>query len=162
MQPGLRSEGRDRGGGAFGPAEGAKYGDGPVPAPPDVEPSLAVTSDGTVLATAGDSRTVTLWDAATDGELAVHNGHTTPVPVLALSRDGRRLATAGDDRTIIVWDTRTRQRVVTLTGHGARIRGLAFIRVLVAGPEADTWAVRTSDSPTPEVVDAIQHDAGTG
>ncbi len=87
---------------------------------------IVASPDGSLLATAGDSRTIKLWDADTRKELATLRKHTAPIHVLAFSRDGQRLASAGDDRSIIVWDVASRRRVATLTGHTARIRGLAF------------------------------------
>ncbi|WP_027346984.1 nSTAND1 domain-containing NTPase [Hamadaea tsunoensis] len=89
--------------------------------------NLALSPDATLLATAGDGRTVKLWDARTLEPLAVLSGHSAPVQVLAFSPDGRFLASAGDDRTVAIWDVGSRRLVATLAGHTGRIRGLAFL-----------------------------------
>lgn len=104
---------------------------------------LALSPNGRVLATAGDSRTITLWDMTTVGDgaalhpLAVLTGHTAPIQVLAFSRDGRTLASAGDDHMVMVWDVASPRLLGALTGHTERIRGLAFAPdgTLISGAE---------------------------
>ncbi|MGW4421020.1 nSTAND1 domain-containing NTPase [Streptosporangium sp. NPDC004631] len=87
---------------------------------------IALSPDGRLIATAGDSRTIKLWDAGTHAEISTLSGHTSAVQALAFSGDGRLVASAGDDHTVMVWDVGARRRVATLTGHTSRVRGLAF------------------------------------
>jgi WD40 repeat protein len=87
---------------------------------------IALSPDGKLLATAGDRRTIKLWDVASLTEVAVLSGHTAPIQELAFSADGRQLASAGDDATVVVWDVASRSETAVLTGHTDRILGLAF------------------------------------
>ncbi|MEU9989430.1 TIR domain-containing protein [Streptomyces sp. NPDC048045] len=57
-----------------------------------------------LLATAGDDRTVRLWDSHTGAATAVLTGHTGRVLAVAFSPDGSRLASAGEDGTVRLWN----------------------------------------------------------
>ncbi|MFJ8110783.1 TIR domain-containing protein [Streptomyces sp. NPDC096132] len=57
-----------------------------------------------LLATAGDDRTVRLWDAHTGRETAALSGHTGRVLAVAFSPDGSLLASGGEDGTVRLWD----------------------------------------------------------
>ncbi|MEV4432980.1 TIR domain-containing protein [Streptomyces sp. NPDC049585] len=57
----------------------------------------------TLLATAGDDRTVRLWDPLSGEETARLTGHTGRVLALAFSPDGTLLASGGEDGTVRLW-----------------------------------------------------------
>ncbi|MFG2575895.1 TIR domain-containing protein [Streptomyces sp. NPDC048481] len=57
-----------------------------------------------LLATAGDDRTVRLWDARTGREAAVLTGHSGRVLTLSFSPDGSLLASGGEDGTVRLWE----------------------------------------------------------
>ncbi|CAL9408634.1 hypothetical protein SUDANB6_01606 [Streptomyces sp. enrichment culture] len=57
-----------------------------------------------LLATAGDDRTVRLWDPHTGEGRAVLTGHTGRVLAVAFSPDGSLLASGGEDGTVRLWN----------------------------------------------------------
>ncbi|MCW2877828.1 MAG: hypothetical protein JWQ95_1928 [Sphaerisporangium sp.] len=87
--------------------------------------------DGTyLLASAGDDRTVRLWDPESVGPVATLTGHTGGVSALVLvpRTDGTYLlASAGEDRTIRLWDPESVAPVATLTGHTGGVSALAIV-----------------------------------
>jgi WD40 repeat protein len=75
--------------------------------------AISFSTDGNVLATAGDDKTVRLWDAATGKPLHSFKSHTLPVGALAFSPNGKLMASAGaeDKRPgafeLKLWDVKT-------------------------------------------------------
>ncbi|MEK7865348.1 MAG: WD40 repeat domain-containing protein [Planctomycetota bacterium] len=89
---------------------------------------LAIDSDGSLLAAAGDytQPVIRIWETASGNEVQV-----VPAPpgrmalCLALSPDSRTLAASGDEPEVILWDVVTKgQR--RLEGHEGAVRCLAF------------------------------------
>ncbi|MGW1673352.1 WD40 repeat domain-containing protein [Streptomyces sp. NPDC002324] len=71
--------------------------------------SMAFSPNGRFLATAGDDRTVRLWDPVTRTPVGDRlTGHAGSVYSVAFSPDGRLLATSGKDGTVQLWDPVTR------------------------------------------------------
>ena len=89
--------------------------------------SVAVSPDGTHLASASDDGTVKVWDATTGQELLSFSTQHTGISIfgLAYSPDGARIATASDDQTAKVWDAASGQQLLVID-HGAPLGGLAF------------------------------------
>ncbi|MER6072046.1 TIR domain-containing protein [Streptomyces sp. NPDC001817] len=57
-----------------------------------------------LVATAGDDRTVRLWNPGTGEETAVLTGHTGRILAVAFSPDGSLLASGGEDGTVRLWN----------------------------------------------------------
>jgi WD40 repeat protein len=68
---------------------------------------VAISPDGSWLATASDDETARTWNAegTPRATLTGHTGHTGTVRAVAISPDGTWLATASDDRTVRIWKT---------------------------------------------------------
>ena len=67
---------------------------------------LAVTGDGTTVASVGDDGTIQLWSPAQPSEPPrTLRGHEGPVQSVAFSADGRILVSGGSDGTVRTWST---------------------------------------------------------
>jgi mono/diheme cytochrome c family protein len=98
---------------------------------------LAFAPDGSQAASAGDDRTVRLWDVATGRELRRFEGHTDEVTCVAFTPDGKRLLTGGRDRTLRLWDVPSGRELRRLRGHTDAVRAVA---VAADGRRAATGA----------------------
>ncbi len=92
----------------------------------DVVRGVAMSPDGTRVATASNDKTAKVWDAATGRELLTLRGHRDWAWDVAFSPDGRRIVTASPDRTARVWDAVTGQHVLTLEGHEHSVNRTIF------------------------------------
>jgi len=88
---------------------------------------LRFSPDGRRLATAGDDRSVRVWDARTGETLAIHRGHVGMVVDLCFSPDGRSLASVGEEDHVKVWDaTQPSEAYLLPTGERERRLELWF------------------------------------
>lgn len=81
--------------------------------------ALAISPDGRLLATAGESGSPKVWDAASGRELFALQGHRARIFSVAFSPDSRLLVTTGEDSSDLIRDGIVVESRVT--GHVAKI-----------------------------------------
>jgi RNA polymerase sigma factor (sigma-70 family) len=79
--------------------------------------SIALSRDGTTVATGELDGTVRLWEAATGKPLATLKGHTATVYTLAFAPDNKTLASASLEHVVCVWEVATGKRLHQLRGQ---------------------------------------------
>jgi WD40 repeat protein len=94
---------------------------------PDGVSALALSPDGTLLASGGYDRTIRIWRVADGAAVRVLSGSGGTVWTLGWSPDGAAIASGGEDKLVRLW------RVA----DGAQLR-------TIAGHELNIWAVRFS------------------
>ena len=89
--------------------------------------------DGTTLATAGQDRTVRLWDVRDRLTRLIlpdrpghPDGHTDDINWVTFSPDGKLLATASDDRSVKLWDAVSGRLASTYLGHKDKVVSVLF------------------------------------
>ena len=84
---------------------------------------LEFLPDGSLLATAMEDGTVTIWDSQA---LTVVRSYGAGGLNLAVNRQGDLLATAGDDGVVRVWNTASGTETLRLAGHRGQVTSLSF------------------------------------
>jgi len=77
--------------------------------------SVAVSRDGSVIASGSTDQTVRLWDVRLGQQRAQMAGHTGPVHALAFTPDESLVVSASADRTIRLWDVTGGRQLKQLT-----------------------------------------------
>jgi WD40 repeat protein len=88
--------------------------------------AMRLAPGGQWLASAGEDRSINLWDLAAGGIARKLKKHDGIVNAIAFSADGQLLASGSDDRTVIIWETATGKSKRTLKGHDLTVLSVAF------------------------------------
>lgn len=81
---------------------------------------LALSPDGSRLASGGDENVVYVWDIKSARVVRRLRGHNQPVRTIAFSGDGGQLLSASLDGTVRLWDVQTEAELKTFQQHGSR------------------------------------------
>jgi WD40 repeat protein/serine/threonine protein kinase len=87
--------------------------------------TMAFSLDARLLACAGDSRLVTVWDVTKQSVRQTLDEFSDRVTAVAFHPDGQNLAVACNDQTIVLWDLKAKQGK-TLAKQGGIVRQLEF------------------------------------
>ncbi|MFB2893094.1 WD40 repeat domain-containing protein [Aerosakkonemataceae cyanobacterium BLCC-F50] len=114
--------------------------------------SVAVSHDGSTLASGGDDNTIKLWHLGTGELLQTLNGNSGRVLAINVSPDGQILASShrtSDRSCIKIWQLQTGELIRTLTGHNKWIYSLAISpdgKTLISGShKIKTWQLETGE-----------------
>ena len=92
----------------------------------NVVDTVALSSDGNILASGSWDNTIRLWDAHTGEHKKTLTEHKSRSESVTFSPDGKTIASGNHDNTIRLWDADTGENKMTLTGHTESIRSIAF------------------------------------
>lgn len=115
--------------------------------------SIAFSSDGRLIASGSDDKTVKIWDAVTGVQISTLRGHNKEVLSVCFSPDAHRIASGSLDETIKIWDVESSAQIstlqrpsshsgvdsVVLTLDGRRIASVSY------GNTVKIWDVETGD-----------------
>ena len=117
--------------------------------------SVALNSEGQLLASGGQDGIIKIWSITTDLSINCHSlphpsqKHQAPIRAVAFSADSKFLATGSEDKTIKIWSVETGECLHTLEGHQERVGGVTFSpngQLLASGSADKTikiWSVDT-------------------
>ena len=128
--------------------------------------SIAISPDGSMLATGTRDNKVCLWEIC-KGELYLigdclmtFSEHTDEVNSVAFSPDGRKLASGSNDKTIMIWDVDSQTHLRSLTGHEKEVNSVVFSsdgKTVVSGSTDGTlrfWNAGKGELTRPSISDA--------
>jgi WD40 repeat protein len=87
---------------------------------------LAWSPDGKYIASAGEDKTVLVWDSTQGTTLFKHTGHSDAVNAVAWSPDGKYIASASHDTTVQIWSPTTGNVIYTYREHTAAVNAVIW------------------------------------
>jgi WD40 repeat protein len=112
--------------------------------------AIAVSPDGSRIATARGDGVVSIWDAARGVSIATLRGETRPARHLAFAPDGKTLATGGSDGVVRLWDVNGWTERAQLPAARGMISDLAF------APDGKVLAASSEGAPTVVIWDVVR------
>ena len=88
--------------------------------------TVKFSRDGKFFLSAGDDRTVAVWNARSMEKAITLRGHSAAVLCADFSPDGNFVVSAGADKKAIVWEIGSQQIKHQLTGHVGDITGVKY------------------------------------
>lgn len=99
---------------------------GELPAHCGPATAVAYSTDGQLVASAGEDGQVAVWRAIDKKPLRIWNAHPDAVHSLAFSRDGQCLVSGSDTGEVTVWNPATAEKKRSLSGHLFGVHAIAF------------------------------------
>ncbi|MBN9551533.1 MAG: hypothetical protein J0H31_22380, partial [Alphaproteobacteria bacterium] len=100
-------------------------------------PREPFSPDGRSIVVLRQDDTAAIWQVEDSREVAILDGHASPLTDASFSPDGSRVATAPTDKTVVVWDVATGRKMAGLEGHEKAIEQVSFspdgTRILTIG-----------------------------
>jgi WD40 repeat protein len=88
--------------------------------------AMAISQDGSLLATAGADKLARIWKTSDLSLSAFFEGHTNHLTGISFNHDASRIATASADREVKIWDVATREQDAILGNKKTAFTALAW------------------------------------
>src|SRR5262249_44982015 len=89
---------------------------------------LAVSPDGTTLATGGFDWTIKLWNVADGRELRTLRGHRGYITSLMFTPDGQNVVSGSQDKLVKLWEVSSGDCIRTFEGHPTEVAAVTVSR----------------------------------